>query len=67
MEELAEPADGPAECSEVARGGCVFAWSFSVTRSAELTVAERRPRPNMASLHKWLAPSLPAKNHCGAL
>ena len=44
-------ADG-AECGDVARGGCLFACNLCVTRSAELTGAERRTRPNMASLHK---------------
>jgi len=29
--ELAELADGPSGCGEVARGGCLFAWNFSVT------------------------------------
>ena len=32
--ELAELADGPAGCGEVARGGCLFAWNLRVTRSA---------------------------------
>jgi len=31
--ELAELADGPAGCDEVATGWCLFAWNFSVTRS----------------------------------
>ena len=35
--ELALLADGPAGCGEVARGGCSYAWSFSVTRSTVLT------------------------------
>jgi hypothetical protein len=25
-----ELTDGPAECGKVARGGCSFAWNFSV-------------------------------------
>jgi hypothetical protein len=29
---VAELADGPNGCGEVARGGCAFAWNFSVTR-----------------------------------
>jgi hypothetical protein len=31
--ELAELADGPTGCGEVARDGCSFAWNFSATRS----------------------------------
>jgi hypothetical protein len=50
VEELAELADGPTGCGEVARGGCSFAWNFSVKRSLVLTVAERRAGPNMALL-----------------
>jgi hypothetical protein len=30
VEELPELADGPSGCGEVARGGCLFAWNFSV-------------------------------------
>jgi hypothetical protein len=30
---LAELADGPTGCGELARGGCLCAWNFSVTRS----------------------------------
>ena len=48
--DLAELADGPTGCGEVARGGCLFAWNFSVTRSTVLTEAERT-RPN-ATLHQ---------------
>ena len=50
VEELAELADGPTGRGEVARGGCSFAWNFSVTRSPVLTGAERRAGPNMALL-----------------
>ena len=50
VEELAELADGPTGRGEVARGGCLFAWNISVTRSPLLTGAERRTRPNMALL-----------------
>jgi hypothetical protein len=32
----------------VARDGCLFAWNFSVTRSAVLTETDRRTRPNNA-------------------
>ena len=38
LEKLAELADGPIECVEVARGGCAFAGHFSTTRSTSLTV-----------------------------
>jgi len=31
--ELAELADGPTGCDEVATDWCLFAWNFSVTRS----------------------------------
>ena len=31
VEESAELVDGPIGCGEVARGGCLFAWNFSVT------------------------------------
>jgi hypothetical protein len=49
--EFGELADGPTGCGEVARGGCLFARSFIVTRSTVLTKAERS-RPNMMmSLH----------------
>ena len=33
LEELDELAAVPTGCGEVARGGCLFAWNFSVTRS----------------------------------
>jgi len=56
LEGLAELADSPIGCGEVARGGCLFAWNFSV-RSTVLTEAQRRTRPNTTlSLRKWLAP-----------
>jgi len=29
---LAELADVPAGCGEVARGGCLLAWNFTMTR-----------------------------------
>lgn len=32
VQRLAELAEGPAECSEVARGGCLFAWTVSEFR-----------------------------------
>ena len=52
-------------CGEVARGGCVFAWNFSVTRPSVLTETERRARPNILSLHQQLASSLPFENTTG--
>jgi len=40
VEMLVELTDGPTECGGVARGGCLFAWNFSVTRSAVFTEAK---------------------------
>jgi hypothetical protein len=34
VEDLAELADGPSWRGAMARGGCLFAWNFSVTKSA---------------------------------
>ena len=34
VEELAKLAVGPTGCGKVARGGCLLAWNFRVTRSA---------------------------------
>ena len=42
VEDLEELADGPTGCGELARGGCVLFWNFSVTRSAVLTEADRK-------------------------
>jgi hypothetical protein len=42
VEELTELADRPTGCGEVARCGCLFAWNFSVTRSAVLTEMESK-------------------------
>ena len=44
VEELEELADGPTGYGDVARGGCLFAWNFNVTRSSVglLTGAQRR-------------------------
>jgi hypothetical protein len=50
VEDSAELADGPAGCGEVARGGCLFVWNFSVTRSTVLTEVERRTEPGLAKL-----------------
>ena len=50
MEEIAELADGPTGCDQLARGGCLFACNFSVTRSTVLTQAERT-RSNLLSMH----------------
>ena len=41
-EELAVLADGPTGCGEVARGGCLFAWNFSVSRLTVLMEEVRR-------------------------
>jgi hypothetical protein len=40
VEELEELADGPSGCEEVARGGSLCAWNFSVTRSTVIMEAE---------------------------
>ena len=42
VEESAVLADEPSGNGEVARRECLYAWNFSVTRSAVLTQAERR-------------------------
>lgn len=42
MQDLAELADDPTGCSEVAKDGYLFSWNFCVTRSAVLRVAEGR-------------------------
>ena len=34
--------DGPTGCGEVAKGGCLIACNFSVTRSAVLVETRRR-------------------------
>ena len=39
VEELAKLAYGPTGCGEMARGGCLFAWNFSVTRPTVVTGA----------------------------
>ena len=44
--ELTELADGPTERDQMARGGCLFAPNFSVTRSTVLRNAERRQWTN---------------------
>ena len=46
VKQLAELADGPNGRGKVARGGCSFAWNFSVARSAILMEAQKRTRPN---------------------
>ena len=51
IEELAVLVDGPTGCGEVARGGCVFAWNLSVTRSTVFT-EEERTRTNMTGLQQ---------------
>jgi len=47
VEGLAELAGGPTICADVARGVCLLAWNFSVTRSTVLTDAERKARPTL--------------------
>jgi len=47
VEDLALLGNGPNGCGEMARGGCSYAWNFSVTRSPLLTEAENRTRPIM--------------------
>jgi hypothetical protein len=37
LQEVAELADGPTGCGEQARGGCLFAWNFSMTRLVVFT------------------------------
>jgi len=37
VEEVAELADRPTGRGEMARGGCLFACNFSVTRTSVLT------------------------------
>jgi hypothetical protein len=50
--ELAELVNEHTACGEVAKGGCLFAWNFSVTRSTVLRKAERNIRPTTTlSLH----------------
>lgn len=36
VEEIAELADGPTGCDQLARDGCLFGCDFSVTRSTVL-------------------------------
>jgi len=48
VEVLAQLADGPTGCGDVARGGCLFAWNLGATRTVVLTEAERKARPYMA-------------------
>ena len=48
VEVVAELADGPTGCGEVARGGCLFACNFRATRTGILSETERKARPNMS-------------------
>jgi len=41
-EDLAKVADAPTGSDEVARGGCLLACNFRVTRSTAITEAEGR-------------------------
>jgi hypothetical protein len=69
VEELGELAVGPTECGQSARRGCLFAWNFSVTRSAAFTAAERSTRPITTLSLRYDSPPAyrliiqPAKNH----
>jgi len=66
VEESAEQADVPTESGEVARGGCSFAWNFSVTRPTVLMETERRTRSNLTlSLHQRIARSLQSEYSTG--
>ena len=66
VEESAEQADVSTESGEVARGGCLFAWNFSVTRPTVLMKVERRTRPNLTlSFHQRIVPSLPFEYSTG--
>jgi hypothetical protein len=47
VEETVDLADGPTGGGEVARGWCLFAWNFSVTRWREGT---RRNNDAVAAL-----------------
>jgi hypothetical protein len=42
VDELTEQTVGSVGCGEVARGGCLFAGNFSLTRSTILAVANRK-------------------------
>ena len=53
MKGLAELVDEPTGCGEGVRGGCLFAWNFSVTWPNVLTEVERRPRPNTMLLLRY--------------
>ena len=51
------PADGPSGYGEMARGGCLFAWNFSVTRSAVPTGGVEKPLDQTC---RYISDSLPA-------
>jgi hypothetical protein len=68
--EVAELADGPTGCGEMAGGECLFAWNFSVSRSTVLTEAEEDTRPKSRRIrcssdsplaYRLIIP--PARNH----
>ena len=67
VEELAEVADEPAGCGEMARGGCSLAWNFSVTRSTVLTKAERGCRCVSDSLLAYSLKNSTGQKPCTAL
>ena len=47
VKQLAELAGGPNGNGKVPRGGCSFAWNFSVTKSIILMEEQNRTRPNI--------------------
>jgi len=70
VEELAELADGPTGCGEMAWGRCFFGFNFSVTRSTVFTEAERGSRCVSDSLLAYCFKIPPVRNrtlHCTVL
>jgi hypothetical protein len=69
VEDLAELADVPSWCGDVARDGCFCAWNVSVTRSTVLYGGEGGENAQDQSLHcRCVNDSLPAyglKNSTG--
>ena len=42
VEDFSGAADGPTRCGEVAWGGCLYTWNFSVTWPSVFTGAKKR-------------------------
>jgi hypothetical protein len=63
VEELAELVCGHTGCVEVARGGCLFAWNFSMTRSTVLMEVEGRTRPWVSNFYMAKAQT----RYCGLI